>query len=402
MSSLLASLSPPQLLFAVVLLVVGGAVLLILLVRRLPGYRRYREIQAAAAELLARRKAEYAQAGLTVKTRFLGGQRVAGTLGGRAFRCRAVPGSRNEPAHTVLTTASELRGDFVVSREGGSERWFKSLGLAREAQTRDAAFDDAYYLAGRSHDYVQALFAEETNRAAVRALFALGFDRVELHRGRLAAKRERVAELPELGALEAALVALAGLEETPGTRHAAMQGRGGPSTRQIRYACTGLALLAGLGYIACLTTLQPLLDGVFAPLRDYWRHALFAYAGLTVVTVLALRGRAAFAGELATLVLVGLPALAALALEGALLGNQWLDRDDAQARQTTLLGRYHVDGKHPSSHLLFADWRRPGGRIDVKVSRAVHDRAREGEGWVLHVRPGRLGYAWIEALAPLR
>ena len=69
--------------------------------------------------------------------------------------------------------------------------------------------------------------------------------------------------------------------------------------------------------------------------------------------------------------------------------------------QAPLVGRYHVSGKNPSSHLLFADWRRPGARIDVTVTRAMHGRARQGETWRLQVRPGRLGYAWIEALAPV-
>jgi hypothetical protein len=179
-----------------------------------------------------------------------------------------------------------------------------------------------------------------------------------------------------------------------------LQGLGGLTSRQLRHLCIGLALLAGIGYAACLALLQPLLDGVFTPLLDVWQPALFAYLGLHVVAVLALRGRATFATELASLVLLGLPALAALALEGMLLGNQLLDTGDSRAVTTPLVGRYHVGGKHPSSHLLFADWRHPGATIDVTVSRAEHDRAREGEAWVLQVRPGRLGYAWIESLGP--
>ncbi|HEY5789890.1 MAG TPA: hypothetical protein VIX81_04645 [Gammaproteobacteria bacterium] len=401
MNALLESLPAWQLLLAVLIATAAGAVLLILLVRRLPGYRRHLAERAKAASEQAGRRTEYARVGLQVRQRLLGGLRVDGALSGRAFRYRAVPRSKNSPARTTLATRSDLHGDFAVSREGRSDRWFKSLGLAREAQTGDAAFDDAYYLAGRAHDYVRALFAEEANRDAVHALFALGFDRVELHRGTLTLTRDGFAELLDLATLEAALDGLAALRGTPGTRHTAMQGLGGLSSRQLKFACTGLAVLAGLGYAACLAVLQPLLDGPFAPLLDAWRPALFAYLGLHVLAVLALRGRAAFATELAALVLLGLPALAALALEGALLGNQLLDSGDPQVVQAPLVGRYHVSGKNPSSHLLFADWRRPGARIDVTVTRAVHGRARQGETWRLQVRPGRLGYAWIEALAPV-
>ena len=74
----------------------------------------------------------------------------------------------------------ELRAPLVLNihRERPSDRWFKALGLSREVQTGDDAFDCLVYVACDHSGMHELLQQSAPLRAAIRAAFAAGFDSI--------------------------------------------------------------------------------------------------------------------------------------------------------------------------------------------------------------------------------
>jgi len=384
----------------VILAVVAGTIIFVL--RRIPAYRRVRDQGQATATDAERIKAEYAAAGMPVNSSFFTSANVAGTINGLAFTHKVVPGGRNAPPHVELEAPSSLRGEFGVRREGGAEGFFKAIGLAGEAQTGDAAFDREFYLQGSSRDYVQAIFADAQNRDAIRRLFALGFDGVELRDGRLRAARSPQAHLLELAVVRGALEQFAALRTTASAMQVAMQGIGGVATRQIN-AASALALgVAIAAFMATVYLLEPMVDGQFALFAASWKPALIAYGVLAALTALLLRGRANAPKELAMIALLGLPSIWIGGVSGAMLANQYLDRSPPQTIRAQLLRHYVTRGKNTSYHLVFAHWRRRGAEVNLMVPYEIFNRARPKQTWVLQTRAGRLGYEWVDTMAPER
>jgi len=386
------------LLAIVVAIVVGGPIIFIL--RRIPGYRRARDQGLAAAADGERLKAEYAQAGLAVKSGFFSGLSVSGTLSGMRFSHRIVPGGRNSPPRVELSTQSPLRGEFAVRREGGSESFFKAIGFAGEAQTGDAAFDREFYLGGVSRDYVQALFSDAENRDAVRALFALGFDSIELQEGQLTAARRAQTQLLELSALRDALAQLAALRTTASAMQVAMQGLGGLRTRHVDAACMTAMGVAITAFMGTLHFLEPMVDGQFAMLIDSWRAALIIYGVLVALSLLLLRGRANAPRELLMIALIGLPSVWIGGTSTATLANQYLDPSPPQTVRVLLVRHYETRGKDRSYHLVFQPWGKRHRNVDIAVPLEIYRKAAPQQMWVLETRAGRFGYAWVDTLEP--
>ncbi len=382
----------------VVAIVVGGLIILIL--RRIPAYRRMRDKGLDMAADGERIKGEYAQAGLSVSSGFFSGPSVSGTLSGMHFTHRIVPGGRNSPPRIELSTPSSLRGEFSVRREGGREGFFKAIGFAGEAQTGDAAFDREFYLAGVSRDYVQALFADAQNRDAVRALFALDFNSLELQDGQLTVARSGQTLLLELAALRAALEQLAALRTTAGAMQAAMQGLAGLRTRHIDKLCTAVMGVAVTAFMATLYFLEPMVDGQFAMFLDSWHAALIVYGALVAVSLLLLRGRANAPRELLMVALVGLPSIWAGGVSAAMLVNQVFDPSPPQTVSVVLLRHYVTGGKNRSYHLVFWPWGRRPANVDIAVPPEIYRKAAPNQMWTLQTRAGRFGYEWVDTLEP--
>ena len=74
----------------------------------------------------------------------------------------------------------ELPAPLLLSihREHPSDRWFKALGLSREVQTGDSAFDCAVYVACDHQGMHELLQRSAPLRATIRAAFASGIDSI--------------------------------------------------------------------------------------------------------------------------------------------------------------------------------------------------------------------------------
>lgn len=99
------------------------------------------------------------------------------------------------PPHMVLEVPAAGGGDFKLEREGDEMRQHLRLGSGHALQTRDAGIDPK----------LDALLATDAQRQAARALFRLGFDRLERRDGVLRATKVLGAKLPKLEVLRRAL-----------------------------------------------------------------------------------------------------------------------------------------------------------------------------------------------------
>lgn len=135
---------------------------------------------------------------------------------------------------------------------------------------------------------------------------------------------------------------------------------------------------------------------------DLFAHAarigLPAWAVVAVLFFFLSRGRP---GALVTFgctvapMLVGLPALVA---GGALTINATLDRGPAEMRPVTVLRKEVEDSRSGRQHLLRVEsWRSGRGEPErIEVTEAQHGAAREGQRVLVRIRPGRLGWRWME------
>jgi len=149
--------------------------------------------------------ADYARAGIGVEDGMLA-QIAKGTLQSVSFVLTLYP--TGKPPHTILEVAGARGRDFELAREADDMRLFLRLGSGHALQTSDAGIDLAQ---------LDAVLATGAERQAARALFHLGFDRLERRGGALRAVKFCIAQLPELEALRRALTELGVLRSGIGT-----------------------------------------------------------------------------------------------------------------------------------------------------------------------------------------
>ncbi len=281
-----------------------------------------------------------------------------------------------------------IRSERTVDRIG------KSLGLSREVQLGDAAFDAAAYLVtGASEELVRRTLAAAEARTLVVTLLQHGY-RVELSREGLRGSRLQSVfsafdptPVPAvMRTLESLLAALPRLD--PATLV-------DPPVRQAYVPALACAAVAVVGFAA----LRIFAGEVHAPLDD--RSSLgalglglcgwvLAVAGLWF----ALRGRAQAHFELvacAFALLIGVPALTALGLFAA---NSSLDRAPMVPRRAQIVRLARHDHE-----VYVTPW---PGRVQQKVGVrwATFKRLHEGDTIEVDTHPGALGWPWVSDVRP--
>lgn len=280
--------------------------------------------------------------------------------------------------------------------EGAFQRLGKTLGINREVQLGDAAFDDAVYVdaAETNDDHVRALLAPPAVRAALRELLSLGY-KVEFSPKGVSAFQVIPASARADGTHAPQIAAALGriVDAAPRFDAAALTPtRGffgaGPLAVIAAGVGAGLALIAVGGV---LTDSSEALDTSAAgPMLAAGGALWVAYvAGL----LLAVRGTSsAFAKLLlgALFGLITLPAGAATTLGGL---NRALDASPAEVHAVTVRRVY---GR---SHTLYVDSWRPGRDEErLTTSHGFFGRVRAGDRVEVRAHPGRFGWPWVEPL----
>ena len=364
--------------------------------------RAWRSLTGRSGAALHRQQLQedYAAAGMTVgpRSNWTSATAIGGTHGGIAFVQKLVPGSRSDPAHVELCLDTALDEDLRVARETGTDSFFKSIGFAVEVQTGDAAFDGEFYLSSRSPEFLAALFRAEPNRAALRALFAQGFERLELEGGVLLARKGGGNELLELATLRSAVESLARLRKVAEAARAVLPAPRGMTTNQF-VSVAGLASLALIApYPVAALIGRPLLDGSFALFLGSLPWFGAAMLAFVLALAAALRGRSNAHREFFTAAVIALIGIPMGGWGAAMLVNERLDASASVAHPSQVLGKHATHGKHDHYYVDLKSWR-PGRHIEqIEVSSGIYGRVQDRQPVVVRTHSGRLGFEWVESL----
>ena len=372
---------------------------LIALIYSIPANRRAAKEAGEARQRNEAALAEHGRAGARVGMG-LGKSVISGQLGALAYEhFLAGPESKNGPPRPTVRISASAPGEFTVTREGAASEFAKTLGMVREFQTGDAALDRRLFFAGTTDEYVREVFGAPANLAVVRALLALGFDRVEKSGKHLAASMEGRAIL-RVAEVQAAVDQLAKLRLPPVV--AGTQGKFLVGQRPLYVVCA-VALLIVAGGVASLWATKPMVNGWPAFFSHILPLAAALFVGLAAGAWFLVRGRSMSALGLAQL-LVCVP-LVIPALFGALaLANQALDWSAAEEHQVRAMRHWFGQNKsgHASTFFVeFESWRGRSGET-LTVAEADYWLSRDKPLWKLRVRRGLLGQPWIETMEPAR
>lgn len=281
----------------------------------------------------------------------------------------------------------------LVRAEGAADRMGKALGLAREVQLGDPAFDAAAFIvAAAPEEQVRGVLASPEVRRLVREVLALGY-RVEMSRDGLRATRVQYALAPFDGApVPAVMRALEGLVAALPRPDAATL----TSPRVPSLVAPLLAALAfGMVAFGALLALVPLVP---APLDDSdslrgLGLGLIPWAVVLGLAVRAMRGRTQSLAEVflvALALLIGVPSLSALGLYAV---NARLDDSAATTHRGRVMFRQRRD-----SEVYVTAWEPGRERQKVGVPRAIWRGLAVGDEIEVDVHPGVLGWPWVSGV----
>ncbi len=280
--------------------------------------------------------------------------------------------------------------------EGAFQRLGKTLGINREVQLGDAAFDDAVYVdaAEKNDDHVRALLTPPAVRAALGELLSLGY-KVEFSPTGVAAFQVVYASVKIDGSTAARVAAALQriVDAAPRFDAAALTASKG------FFARGPIAMvLAGIGAGLALLVVGGVLSGRGEPIDTSAAGPVLAAGGAVWVAyvvglLLIVRGTSsAFAKLLvgAFLGLFTLPAGTAVVLTGL---NRTLDASPAEVHAVAvrrMSGRNH--------NLYVESWRPDHAEERLSTTHEFFDSVHVGDRVEVRSHPGRFGWPWAEAV----
>lgn len=375
----------------VLVLVVAGTAGFIALVVRLSRSM----LDAKEAALLA----GLSSAGATVKATKQGGlyegNDVLLELEGRELIVNAKYVSRSLIRANLLVKTGFLPW-AIFSRERAVHRVGKSLGISREVQTGDEAFDTQCYVDSPERDEtVKRLLADASVREAVLGLLALGFLVQTSTRGVEAFQVVPVSgSMKDVRSADAARHLLKLASAVPGFGGLAFKTPG--AVRNVPLAVLVLVLTVG-GFLSSLA-LEDMLGvtlnrGAVLALVVGCGAALWA-ATLALLSLVA-RGSS---NGMQALLFSGLLTLFGVAPLGATLGvglNQRLDSGAVVTHQVRVLEKHTRRDQH---HVMVEPWESGGTKVRVEATCEAFDPLTVGDVVTVKVHPGALGLTWVEKL----
>lgn len=288
----------------------------------------------------------------------------------------------------------------IFTREKAVHRVGKSLGISREVQTGDEAFDRQCYVDSPERDEtVKRLLADATAREAILGLLALGFLVQTSTRGVEAFQIVPVSSsMKDVRSADAArlLAKLAGV--VPGFGGLAFKTPG--AVRNVPLTLATLVVTVGgfLGAIALEDTLGVTLNRA-AMLGLVVATGLACWAATVALLSVLARGSS---NGMQALLLAGLFTLFGVPWFGGSLAlwlNQRLDDEAVSTHQVKVLAK-HTARDH---HSLSVEAWEPGVKPMLEATCEAFDPLNVGDVVTVKVHAGALGLSWIEKLdAPPR
>ena len=285
----------------------------------------------------------------------------------------------------------------VVFPEGGVQKFGKVLGLNREVQTGDQAFDDAAYI--DCHDdaeQVAKLLSVPSVRQETKALLSLGYQVEFSKRGVEAFQFVTTMQKVDAAPVPQAVAALGRLaQHVPTFQPDALvpTGHALPTINVVLFAGLILAIPLGVGLASTLNQVVPPMAGPVV----YLGVGGAAWVLASVAFALASRGTSYAFPRVAWFVGLGFFGLPLLTGALVLAANEKLDGSVGTERSTIITRIGHSRDLHRLYLPALVDGA-PQSSVDTSCK--VLSALKVGDPVTIRVHDGALGITWAELVAP--
>jgi hypothetical protein len=322
-----------------------------------------------------------------------------GTIKGVTCTCVYRAAHRHGPESFTVTLPVRIRSEFTVRKEKRSDRFFKKIGLASELSTGDAIFDRNYYIETYHDKFAAMYFRDASKRSTVEALFALRpeVSTVALKEGAVvititpcppeSLSVEQISSLVTLGA------------EIGQTSEVVMEEREnrGKMVDNFLIGFTVVLALVGFSALCAGMIIYETDDMSLAGHGVLWGCGAFGV--FLVAAFLAIRGRSSSPRVFTIVFFSGLFGFPSMGGAVPLIVNGWCDSSPAVEYILPVTGTSKTTGKSTTYYVHTVHWRIGEEVTQISVHGDTYRRIREGDLVHVYVKPGALGYEWIESVA---
>lgn len=300
--------------------------------------------------------------------------------------------SKNNPASLTITADFTFPAPISFKTESKLDRFGKTIGLAGEVQTGDAAFDDAIYVDSPYPEYATRMLADSDNRRALRRCFAAvpNLAKMECRPDRTRftiSPADSKIPSPELAA--ELIAALPGLKQAVSRleiRRNAFRERIGPA---VIIATAALGLLGIIAMAIGLAAFESLDSAIFIP---GLLGGLAATGVWTLLSFLVLRGRSGALLPFLLALTIGLFDFSMLGIGAVHIANGISATAPVETHRVPVTGKHISRGKNSTSYYLEIQPWREGLDTSLHVSSSWYDAYEAGDSIGIDSRMGGLGY----------
>lgn len=321
---------------------------------------------------------------------------------GMNCRYEKYDGSKNSPpSFSIFVECGGTGGGFEVWQESAWERFFKNIGMTREIQTGDDAFDRRFYIDSNTPEFARECFASGERREAVRRLLDMKAEKITYQGKTLSiewtgssAHADGIAHLKE--AIESLTLLAKDLPLYHESTSSVMISENRPSYRVAVIIVAGASLALGFFSWIWNCSAYPL----FNPWGLFVWTLKFSIPALVIFLFYAARTLSGNSRSHRDFLLA-----ASLALSGFLflgygvagLYNGMSDTaDPAQHISLVLNKEVHTHKNSRSYHLYVQSWQSGQVVEDLTVNSTVYQRVVPRKDRVLvRTKPGKLGFEWL-------
>lgn len=321
---------------------------------------------------------------------------------GLSFRYERYQGSKNSPpSFSVGVICQGTGGEFELYPEGGFHRFFKNLGLSREVQTGDDAFDSRFYIASDKPGFAAECFRSAEKREAARRIFDLKASSITHSKNRMIVKwsghgshKDGVAALRE--AMEVLATLAKDLPPFQDVPYDTATGARSPLAARLWVFAGAIAVLAaGIGGVVYASASYEVFD-VWGLFVFSLRFSLPLLGVFLYFAVTSLAGQSRSYRDISIAALI---AVIGFLLSGAsftALYNGMADRAPVTSRTLLITDKKITRSDDSTSYdLIVPSWRQGHAYEYMETNCVLYRKVVPGKDYAtVLTKPGRLGFEW--------
>jgi hypothetical protein len=345
----------------------------------------------------------------------LGGQRTgmySGTFNveGRTANFYYYPGSRNRSSELRIFIDGNFSAHCVIRREIGIDTFAKDIGLNKEVQLNEPAWDAQLYFECDDQIFVQELMRSADMKMAVRDLLVT-FNSIEISGSRCAVVKKPCTQLSSVDTSDLSAAA-AQLVKLTTYIPASYSGSGSatPLTDEFK-SSQNLFTGFGIGFLIVGILLSLWGTSSFEPLRGsriFLASLGFSLPLLALFVAYAYHELAGHSTSDKAFFGAALSAAIGLVLcgwGGAMVFNGSMDASLREGHRTAVYSKYITHHKSSTYyHVSVEGWSRGSSGYDFQVPLYTYNQLKPGDPCEVTTRQGALGFEWVVArsCAPAR